>query len=142
MFDYTSLIDPCGFGTIADSLRNPQADIDYLVHVKTAALLPILAEVLDRELCVEERFREAQIKRRLLSLLNDGSIRISTIQPQPALSPELFVDPASIPRTTTSHVIHLPPFYLVHTPGLFEGKLVRPKVALPVTPKPAHGIKI
>ena len=36
--------------------------------------------------------------------------------------PGSIIDPASIPRSAPCHVLDLPPFYLVHTPGLFEGK--------------------
>ena len=57
--------------------------------------------------------------------LTDGSLRLSARDL--TINSERVVDARSIPRHAICYVIYAPPFYVVHTPGLFEGTLIRPK---------------
>ena len=120
---YESLIDFTNIATVARYLRQPQALIQTVVHVRERALLALLAEELAANLDhpVLPSLRLAGVIRRHAAA---GAVRLSG-QPLPAVRTEL-VDLASLPPATNCAVIYLPPFYLVHTPGLFEGTLLRP----------------
>ena len=128
MSPYSSLIDPAEFGVIADSLRNPRLPIFHLLHVKSSAMLAPLAEELHRQ-------RHADIPPWLFPEpvargLRDGSLLISTGQSRDLLDPKRIVDAKAVPRQALCYVLYSPPFYLVHTPGLFEGTLIKPKKEL------------
>ena len=47
-----------------------------------------------------------------------------------------------IPHLAKSTYLFDRPFCIAHTPGLFEGQLIRPKIFVPPTPKRSTGIKI
>ena len=139
MNQYESLIDPSEFGLIADYLRSPRTPINYLLHVKSEAMLAPLAAELDGTdygALPPWRFPEA-VERRL----QEGSLLISSRHPLELPDPKQIVHPTTLPRRADCHVIYSPPFYLVHTPGLFEGTLLRQdarqkrKIADWVTPK-------
>ena len=121
MSPFNSLIDPAEFGLIADYLRNPQCSIDYLLHVRSIESLGPLAEALhtrnDQPPWLFPKIVEDG--------LADGSLRLSARDLD--FNSERVVDARSVPRHAQCHVIYAPPFYLVHTPGLFEGTLLRPK---------------
>jgi hypothetical protein len=126
MNQYESLIDPADFGTIADYLRSPQSSIDHLLHVKAEVMLPTLAEELDRE-AQRERFPRWLLSDVVARHLDEGSVLISSRREIVLSNLTCVIEPASIPRHALCHVIYRPPFYLVHTPGLFEGMLIRTK---------------
>ncbi len=121
MSSYESLIDPAEFGLIADYLRSPRAPIDYLLHVRSIESLAPLAEALHTRNDQPPWLFPKVVENGLA----DGSLRLSA-RDRTANS-ERVVDARSVPRHAMCHVIYSPPFYLVHTPGLFEGTLVRPR---------------
>ena len=59
--------------------------------------------------------------------LREGTLLISTRHPLNGSDSKRSIEAAAIPRRALCHVIYAPPFYLVHTPGLYEGTLIRPK---------------
>lgn len=121
MSSYESLIDPAEFGLIADYLRNPQSQIHYLLHVRSLESLAPLAEAL------HTRNDQAPwlFPKVVENGLTDGSLRLSARDL--TINSERVVDARSVPRHAICYVIYAPPFYVVHTPGLFEGTLIRPQ---------------
>ena len=118
-----SLIDPAEFGLIADYLRNPQCSIDYLLHVRSIKSLAPLAEALAQRAQMDQPpWMFPKVVERGLAA---GSLRLSAHDLD--FRSKRVVDARSVPRHAMCHVIYAPPFYLVHTPGLFEGTLLRPK---------------
>ncbi len=121
MSSYESLIDPAEFGLIADYLRSPRSPIEYLLHVRSMESLAPLAEALhtrnDQPPWLFPKIVEDG--------LADGSLRLSARDLD--FSSERVLDARSVPRHARCHVIYAPPFYLVHTRGLFEGTLIRPR---------------
>ena len=124
MSPFAVLIDPAEFGLIADYLRNPDSPINYLLHVKTKEMLGRLAEELNRQRNLDvlpwshEPVEGALRERTALISLRRGFQRNESHQ---------VIDATTIPRRTLCYVIYAPPYYLVHTPGLFEGTVIRAK---------------
>lgn len=126
MTPYAALIDPAEFGLIADYLRIPGSPIFHLLHVKSKEALVELAEELERQEHVDSPpwlFPEPVDRG-----LREGAMLISTHRSFRSPNPEQVIDPNTIPRDALSSVLYVPPFYLVHTPGLFEGTLIRASV--------------
>ena len=140
MSPYLALIDPAEFGLIADYLRSPRAPINYLLHVNWRPMLAALAEQLDFDQNGDYPVRTAL--RAITRGFRDGSLLISSRHSLDLKNPNVNVDTTTIPRHASCEVIYLPPYYLVHTPGLFEGTLIRreigndPKLTNPRVPKP------
>lgn len=126
MNQYESLIDATEFGVVADYLRNPRTPILFLLHVKSEAMLATLAGELDKAQHVDVppgRFPDPVEQH-----VREGSIFISSRHPLIFSEGRPVVQATVIPRHATSRVIYFPPFYLVHTPGLFEGTLIGPRM--------------
>ena len=122
MNDYERFIDPIDFHTVANYLHNPRSPIECVLHVSSRDALASLAGELDRAL---QSGADAPVAVRDLVRrhLDAGTARISSRWPLTGHDPRHCVDVATIPGTAASVVIFLPPFYLAHTPGLFEGTL-------------------
>jgi hypothetical protein len=132
MNSYEMMIDPATFGTVAQYLRNPITHIYYILHVRDRAQLAGLAEQL-APFVATGRTMSADLPGLLAEPLKAGTVRVSSYQPL-ALPDERQVIPVTtIPRLARCDVIYLPPFYLVHTPGLFEGTLPKATVARKTT---------
>ena len=123
MSSYESLIDPAEFGLIADYLRSPRTPIDYLLHVRSIESLAPLADA------VHQWHHDDQppwlFPKVVENGLADGSLHLSARDGKS--NSERILDARSVPRHAMCHVIYAPPFYLVHTAGLFEGTLIRPR---------------
>ena len=133
--DFESLIDGIDFQTIHAYLTNPKSPIEMLVHVKDRSMLSRLAEEIVRANELDQE--KGQISLPLYEkLLKEGELKISPQLVTPLHDRKFLVDPLEIPRNATSYVIYLPPFYLVHTPGLFEGTLIKPETAKPHVSEP------
>lgn len=126
MPDHSHRIEPTEFGVIADCLRHPAIPVFVIVHVRDAATMGRLAAQADRELppdgCVPHR-----VVTWLNQLVAQGEVLISPRQLAPGSDRTFVVPVADIPRHALTYVILTPPFYFAHTPGLFEGTLLRPK---------------
>lgn len=114
-------IDPTHFGLVRNYLASPNSSIHHVLHVKDPAMLPRLAASLDGALNSPVA-RLALVHKTIDPLIEQGTVKISSREPTQSALPGSVIDPASIPRMAPCEVIYLPPFYLVHTPGLFEGK--------------------
>jgi hypothetical protein len=114
---YEGLIDATQFGVVANYLKNPDSTISFLLHVKEPGQLAALAAQLDQALDSPVRVRAV-----LDPLLRDGSLQVSARMPLPDSFPGIRVDPNKVQPKAECQVIWMEPFYLVHTPGLFEGK--------------------
>jgi hypothetical protein len=127
--NYESRIDPTDLATVARYLRDPTSPIHYVLHVRDRAFLAPLAAELDAKMT-----QPGAIGRDVLAVVEQRAReRALVISPRPSGPPvdtRLVVDLATLPGAARCDVIYLPPFYLAHTPGLFEGTLVRH----PVTP--------
>ncbi|MHC1763411.1 MAG: hypothetical protein AB9869_03755 [Verrucomicrobiia bacterium] len=118
---FEELIDRTEFGTVAGYLRRPNSPIQYALHVKERDQLALLAEVLDREL---ERggFGNGHMPEVLHEMFAKGTLRYSSHEDQESPADPCRISALAIAPTAQCEVIYLEPFYLVHTPGLFEGK--------------------
>jgi hypothetical protein len=115
-------IDPTLFGVVRNYLTSPRSPIQHVLHVREPEMLPQLAATLDSALR-SALVPQAVVQKALDPLIAEGSLRISSREHVQSPIPGAVVDPACIPRSAGCRVIYLPPFYLVHTPGLFEGTL-------------------
>lgn len=123
MNPYQALIDRTTFGIVADYLRNPRSPIDYILHVRDRSRLAPLAESLERiSQSSDDPSRDVTVL--LESHCRQGLLRISARRPL-AVEHVHVVDSLDVPRLAPADVIYLPPYYLSHTPGLFEGTLLR-----------------
>ena len=108
---------------VADYLRG-DSDINFLLHVRTEAMLATLAEELD--LChLRPDGLKQEFKKVIDRFLDQGSLLLSVRDSIdfPLRDRKHEIVPGSIPRAANCTVIYHPPFYVVHTPGLFEGTL-------------------
>ncbi len=122
MNDYERFIDPTDFHTVANYLHNPRSPIECVLHVSSRDALAALAGELERALQSGAE-APAAVRGLVRHHLDAGTVRISSRWPLAGHDPRHVVDVASVPGTAGCEVIFMPPFYLAHTPGLFEGKL-------------------
>jgi hypothetical protein len=122
MNNFESMIDPTEFRTVANYLRNPQSPIECVLHVPSRVALAALAGELDDALQTGLN-APAAVRDLIHRHLDAGTARLSSRWPLTGHDPRHCVEVASVPRTAACEVIFLPPFYLAHTPGLFEGTL-------------------
>jgi hypothetical protein len=121
---YESLVDGTNFGLVADYLKSPRSPIEALLHIKDKTLLPKVAEELEREL--QSGVEPGHLPQVIGRMLEEGAMKLSLRQGFTSSDPRILIDAASVPRLSYCQVIYLPPFYLVHTPDLFEGKILNP----------------
>lgn len=122
MSQFESLIDGTGFGIIRDYLDSPGTPIGAILHVKDRAMLAPLAREIEQHILDGKGLELAQS---LARKVEEGSLKISMRKDISIPGVQQGVDASSIPRSAMCYVIYQPPFYLSHTPGLFEGKFDR-----------------
>ncbi|MGE3310691.1 MAG: hypothetical protein AB7O66_12035 [Limisphaerales bacterium] len=127
MGQYDHLIDPTDFGTVTRYLKAPSSEIWLVFHVRERQMISKLAEELQREsaqtgarpgkfpLCVEQGIESGWLK---VSARNSHA----TV---PNQKEEWFVRAEDVEPRTTTWVLYFPPAYIAHTPGLFEGQVMR-----------------
>ena len=135
------LVDSTDIGVVANCLEHPQSPINYVLHVRSEDLLGPLAEHLVEDMTCR-RLPAHLFNQHLNIVAAEWELRVSSRHPAPEISASHQISMRDIPRLARSLVICLPPFYLAHTPGLFEGKLVRPKPQSPPTINAGAGMKI
>lgn len=122
--NYETLIDPTNIATVASYLCNPRSQIHFVLHVRErASLAPLAAELaatLDHP-----NATGLQVRAVLDQHIREGVLRLSPRPSQQPVDARVAIDIATLPRSAECEVIYLPPFYLAHTPGLFEGTLAR-----------------
>jgi hypothetical protein len=139
MSPYETLIDPTNFGTVARYLHDPQSPIQYVLHVKEESMLAGVAAKLDAAMAASQG-KPVAVRSILDPMLQDGSLRLSARHELQVKDASHLVAASSIPNMAFCRVIYLPPFYLAHTPGLFEGTLVQPEPRL--RHGPGHRMKL
>ena len=139
--DYDIFVDGTPFGTVYGYLSNPASQIDYVIHVRDRAMLPLLAKELVRS---QSLYHQQRLTATPLfdQLLNDGGVKVSPRLLNSLFKPQHIIKAQAIDPQATSQVIFLPPFYVAHTPGVFENLAAlqcesnqfRPSLSQPVKP--------
>jgi hypothetical protein len=124
MNHWESKIDPTHFGLLASYLRSPTTPIDFILHVKHEPLLAEVALQIERD-----RFagvpEAPPLSPGLLALVREGTLQVSSLKDPGPVDPGAMIDVSQVRSSADTRVIYLPPFYVAHTPGLFEGKVMR-----------------
>ena len=124
MYNPETMIDVTRFGVVVDYLQNPNAPIDMILHAQDRPTLLELARRLGEAYDCWPNPSE-KIEGVVKEFISDGRLRVSTLEPMGPATSERTVELSSMPRAASCEVIYMPPFYLTHTPGLFEGSLHR-----------------
>jgi hypothetical protein len=136
-------LESTNFGTIAARLRDQSSPIYFVLHVKDPAMIAPLAEDLAKAAQQPAGFvgPEALL---VNQLRKEGALQLSARHPQWLADPGSCLDVSTIPASASCQAMYAPPFYLVHTPGLFEGTLAQSPVATvqPVASQKQHGRRI
>lgn len=128
---YEAMIDGTDFGTVTRYLQNPDSPIQFLLHLKDRSLLAPVAAEIHRELNASEALDSQNVHLEILpKLIQDGVLKMSAREDREPQPPH-HISARSINPAAYSEVIYLPPVYLVHTPGLFEGEHRQPNKAEP-----------
>ena len=120
--EWEGLVDPTWFGLIAGYLRSPRSPIEYLVHVKDRDRLSEVADRIDGDLAQGDG-QPQRLTPSVEELVGEGAVKVSPRHPVEDLDPGATVDPERIRSSASCDVLYLPPYYVLHTPGLFEGEL-------------------
>ncbi|PWU19867.1 MAG: hypothetical protein C5B50_05405 [Verrucomicrobia bacterium] len=108
------------FRVVARTLANPESPIRCILHIKSLDLLGEIAQQLeslqspggDQALSEANRILEDYMRQHMLLVsLREGIAN---------RFPQLTLPTSAIRPSAWCKVLYLPPFYLVHTPGLFE----------------------
>src|SRR5262245_19682601 len=118
---FETLVDGTNFGLVADYLKIRNSPIEALLHVKDRAKLSKLAEELEKEL--REGVKPGRFPKAIERMLDDGSLKLSLRDDFSCSNARILIDPSRVPSVARCQVIYFPPFYLVHTPGLLDGKM-------------------
>jgi hypothetical protein len=120
--EWEGLVDPTWFGLIAGYLRSPRSPIEYLVHVKDRDRLSEVADRIDGDLAHGDG-QPHRLTPSVEELVGEGAVKVSSRRPVEDIDPDATVDPERIRSSASCDVLYLPPYYVLHTPGLFEGEL-------------------
>lgn len=119
MYPFESLIDRTEFGLIAGYLKSPQSPICTLLHVRSEQDLARVAEVLSSE-HPRPYFLMGGVPDSLKPMMESGDLKVTHRDCFPNSPEKAVIDIDQVPGATECKVIYAAPFYLVHTPGLFE----------------------
>jgi len=125
MNHWEMMIDGTSFGLVAAYLRSPNAPIDFIVHVKDRAMLAEVARRIELE-SLAGIPPGPPLSPGLRDLIRDGAVKVSSVLNLGPMEPGAVVEVAQVRSSAYTQVIYLPPYYLAHTPGLFEGQVFRP----------------
>ncbi len=120
--EWEGRVDGTWFGLMAGYLRSPRSPIDYLVHVEDRDRLAEVADRIDRDLG-HGGGEPHRLTASVQELVGEGAVKVSTRHRIENLDPSATVDPERIRSSASCDVLYLPPYYVLHTPGLFEGEL-------------------
>lgn len=122
--EWEAAVDSTWFGLMAGYLRSPRSPIEYLVHVKDRERLGEVANRIESELAHAGGNGEPpRLVPSVVEMVGEGAVRISSRHPVENLDPNTTVDPDRIRSSASCEVVYLPPYYVAHTPGLFEGEV-------------------
>ena len=119
--NYENLIDGAEFKTLNHYLNSPDTPIDFVLQLKTRAHLIEIASELGELFAREGEDKQEEFTGIMTKHMNDGSLLISSRDEMVAPFSKYSLPMDSIPTSTWTQVIYMPPLYLAHTPGLFEG---------------------
>ncbi len=119
MSNYESLIDGTDFRTVVQYLNNPQSPIRTLLHVRQEKDLAKVAEVLAGD-WQRPYVQMGGVPDSLKPMLAKGDLKVTHRGAFPNSPKESSVDANQVRGSAGCRVLYAPPFYLVHTPGLFE----------------------
>lgn len=123
MRNWNMMIDGTFFGLVARYLRHPYSPIDFLIHVKDRNMLSEVAKRIELNSPLPAMARQP-LAPEIRAMAQDGLVRVSSRHILDNLQPGAVLDPTRVRQSARCDVIYLPPYYLVHTPGLFEGKVM------------------
>ena len=124
MNHWEMMIDGTSFGVIAAYLRSPNTPIDFIVHVKDPTMHAEVARRIEQE-SLAGIPPGPPLSPGLRDLIQEGAVKVSSRLDLGALEPGAVVDVTQVRSSAYTQVIYLPPYYLAHTPGLFEGNVMR-----------------
>lgn len=119
MSHYDSLIDGTDFRTVVQYLNHPQSPIRTLLHVRNEKDIAKVAEVLEAD-GRRPYVQMGGIPDSLKPMLAKGDLKVTHCGPFPNSPQECSLDARQVNGSAGCKVLYAPPFYLVHTPGLFE----------------------
>ena len=121
------LIDTTLFGVVADYLHNPKTPIDLILH---SIDRPTLVELATRlgEVSNSGSGSDGKIEEVVKEFISAGRVKISSREPIGPITTGPILNASEVPRDVSCEVIYMPPFYLVHTPGLFLNGSVHRKM--------------
>jgi len=126
---------------IVDHFSHPGSPISYVLHVRSRELLVPTAQHLQNEL--NNPPRSTHLYRQYLSrLLERLDLVLSPRNRGFEIDARRIIPISVIPRVANSTFLYERPFCIAHTPGLFEGRLIHPRIFVPPVPRRSTGIKI
>jgi len=123
MMNYEESIAALEIGMVERCLADPQALIEIVLHVRSRTLLARVVEMLDTTVSPSGDTGGTEAARVLDDLMARGSLMLTVREKVAARYGRYSIAASSIPTSAPCEAIYFPPFYVVHTPGLFEGKL-------------------
>lgn len=121
MNTWETMIDGTSFGVIAGYLRHPNSGIDQIIHDQNRAMLAEVAALIAPS-SPPNAAEEKQLLETMNRLATDGLIKFSFRGIDELPGRRDHINANQIKPSAYCEVIYAPPFYLTHTPGLFEGQ--------------------
>ncbi len=110
------------FARVARHLHAPRSPIHFLVHVRAQDTLTEVADWI--QLAFLSGYEPGPyLTPAVQGLASREIVKLSSRLPLPDLAPNALIDVTSVNQFAFCDVIRLPPYYLVHTPGLFPEKM-------------------
>ena len=120
------LIDGSDFHLIAGYLISERSPIDFMLHLRNREDLVMVAEALDRAQFTEYG-KVGSMAKVVHQMMREGNLKVSSRFPMELPDPAWKIDPSMVQQEVFCYVLYRPPYYLVHTPGLFEGTVMEPE---------------
>ena len=110
------------FGRVARDLDNPRSSIHFLVHVRHRDTLTEVADWIKLDF-MSGHEPGPHLTPAVQGLVSREIVKLSSHLPLPDFAANALVDPKSLNQFAFCDVIRLPPYCLVHNPGLFQEKI-------------------
>lgn len=118
---WETMIDGTSFGVIAGYLRRSNSGIDQILHVRNRAMLAEVAALIAPS-SPPNAAEQKKIHETINRMVTDGLVKFSCRGIDELPGRRDHINPNRINPSAFCEVIYAPPFYLAHTPGLFEGR--------------------
>ncbi|MCP5523223.1 MAG: hypothetical protein H7A46_16940 [Verrucomicrobiales bacterium] len=123
------------FGRLADQIHDPSSPVEFLIHVPNEAVLREVSKSVLLAHGKAAKGEDVNLMAVFDGLFKAGSARVSHSHGFRQMDSSFVVNDRRVPRLALCKFCCLPPFHIVHTPGLFEGTLIKPQQA----PKQSSG---